>query len=204
MEERSTGQNIKTYFNKTADQPWMCLMGPVRHRMTVSWTCRVDVLGLHQSEFSGGRAGLGKQQGRTSANGHRRVTGKRKDGARPPAAQEGTPHRESGKCPPGTAQGHILNLPPHPCMSPTPPELLSLCQSPGCYCFLMGTNKEGRGHDPADGHPGTPGASLPPHRTNPNKPEMRNRDFFSTVEHTSPETTPKLFKWMGQQIPFTV
>lgn len=76
MEERSTEQNIKTCFNKTADQPWVCLTGPVKHRMTVSWTCSVDVLGLHQSEFSGGRAGLGKEQDRTSANGHRRVNGK--------------------------------------------------------------------------------------------------------------------------------
>lgn len=57
MEERPTDQNIKTCSNKIADQPWVWLRGPVRHRMTVHWACSVDILGLRQSEFSGGGAG---------------------------------------------------------------------------------------------------------------------------------------------------
>lgn len=46
MEKRATDQNRKTCSNKTADQPWVWLRGPVRHKMTVHRACSADVLGL--------------------------------------------------------------------------------------------------------------------------------------------------------------
>lgn len=58
--------------------------------------------------------------------------------------------------------------------------------------FLMGTNKEGWGEtcwqSSCD-----PGASLPKNQSN-KKPEVRNGDFLSILDHTSSETIPTLFK----------
>lgn len=71
--------------------------------------------------------------------------------------------------------------------------------------FLTDANKEECSHESGGQPPcDAPKKSLPKISTNTKKPEMRKRDFLCALNHTSPETTPKLFKWVGQHIPFIV
>lgn len=82
MEKTSTEQNVKTRFNKRADQQWMWLRWPTRHRMTVHWAWPAARMswGFAKASSVEVEAGAceGIRQRALSTSGHQRVSRKGK------------------------------------------------------------------------------------------------------------------------------